>query len=569
VPCQEALLLTLEDGLSQSNFGEAMSALNPDEKGSGYGHERLCRSLVLLTASGVLRLSHINDQAVASWGALLDKSRRPDGDTLDQFLNEIIRADEVGSESTVSERLGQIRPNGQIDMAQRAALCNWVEAGLTEGDVWYFDDHVSEYSGKARIGKTKHGTKHFSVKSVNRYTLHNGLCTLSEYFPVTVSYAEAMRHLVQKANACLPPEFRIRQLSFDRAGWDAPLLQWLQQDAEIIPITWVKRTQSNIKLLDAVADNLFCTVDTSIPIGKSHKQQVVSVADTTLEFPHLGLQRVIVLETNTHKRIGIYTTALQPANTSLSDPQAMSACTLMDTMRYKQRIENRFKVEVHEMGSDALPSQLTHQATLLDPYDLLGAQQQLDKAQRRVDKHTVQQQQQQQLHESGQLNKHQFNLLDKRSQRLKNKAQRETDTLSQEIDRLHHDQDGNPVLSTSTEVLDVRKLTLLNLFKLHALVALKILARRLGLPDAGPERLRRAFLAFGDRVEFDHEQQVATVYARPFPRAQTRRAYEHLCAELQHVPMTLNRNGIPFRLKFSCNPVASEHGNNALHSGNP
>ena len=176
-----------------------------------------------------------------------------------------------------------------------------------------------------------------------------------------------------------------------------------------------------------------------------------------------------------------------------------------------------------------------------------------------MDKHAAQQRQQQQLHEAGQLNKHQFNLLDKRSQRLKNKAQRETDNLSQEIARLDHDQDGNPVLSTSTDVLDVRKLTLLNLFKLHALVALKILARRLGLPEAGPERLRRSFLAFGDRVEFDHQQQIATVYARPFPRTQTQRAYERLSADLQHVPMTLNRNGVPFRLQFSCNPIVSEY----------
>ena len=155
------------------------------------------------------------------------------------------------------------------------------------------------------------------------------------------------------------------------------------------------------------------------------------------------------------------------------------------------------------------------------------------------------------------MDTHQFNLLDKRSQCLKNKAQRETDNLSQEIARLDHDPDGIPVLATSTDVLDVRKLTLLNLFKLHALVALKILARRLGLPEAGPERLRRAFLAFGDCVSFDHEHQIATVYARPFPRTQTQTAYEYLCAELQHVPITLNRNGVPFRLQFSCISVMS------------
>ena len=63
--------------------------------------------------------------------------------------------------------------------------------------------------------------------------------------------------------------------------------------------------------------------------------------------------------------------------------------------------------------------------------------------------------------------------------------------------------------------------------------------------------LRRAFLAFGDRVEFDHNQQIATVYARPFPRAQTQQAYERLCSVLADVPIMLTRNGVNYRLLFS------------------
>ena len=90
-----------------------------------------------------------------------------------------------------------------------------------------------------------------------------------------------------------------------------------------------------------------------------------------------------------------------------------------------------------------------------------------------------------------------------------------------------------------------------NLFKSHALVALNILARRLGIPEAGPDRLRRSFLSFGDRVEFDHDQRIATVYARPFPRAYMQEAYEKLCGELHDVPITLTRHGVPYRVRFS------------------
>ena len=355
-----------------------------EEAGTRYGPEEVKRILPLLLASGVSRVSHINDQAQEEWGVLVDRSRRPDGDTVDRYLNQIIALDEEEDEEKVVERFGQIRPGGTIDMAQQASLCGWVEAGLSDGDVWYFDDHVIEYTGEARIGKTKHGTKHFSVKALNRYTLHNGLCSLNEYFPLTVSYSEAMRHLVSKANAALPPEHRIRHLAFDRAGWDADLLQWLAEEEGVIPSTWVKRTAVNIRLMAAVNDEEFVPMAVEVLVRKSQKQHIVRVADTRLDFPHLGSQRVIIMETNTAKRIGIYTTAPKPGATSLTDQRAMSLPRLMDVMRFKQRIENRFKVEVNEMNSDALPSHHTFHATSVEPYDLKTATKELHNARQRL-----------------------------------------------------------------------------------------------------------------------------------------------------------------------------------------
>jgi len=260
---------------------------------------------------------------------------------------------------------------------------------------------------------------------------------------------------------------------------------------------------------------------------------------------------VIVLETNTAKRIGIYTTAPQPGATPLADQRAMSLPSLMDAMRYKQRIENRFKVEVNEMNTDALPSHRTLHATHIEPYDLEVATKQLHNAQQRFSKYEEQFQSEQHLHEDGELDKHQLNILQKRTQKLQDKTERVIETRSLELAQVEFDQDGQSFIATDIEVMDVRKLTLFNLFKLHALVALKILASRLGLPEAGPERLRRAFLAFGDRVEFDHDQQIAIVYARAFPRASVQQAYERLCSELHDVPITITRNGLTYRLRFS------------------
>ncbi len=521
--------------------------------GDRYSDEQMRLALVLLSAWGVLRISHINDQPVESWGLPLDSARRPDADTLDQYLQGLIELDEVDSPDTVEERQGQIRPNGLIDQAQQSSLQAWVAVGLLESEVWYFDDHVIEYTGQATLSKTKHGTKQISVKAVTRYTLHNGLCSLSEYFPLTVSYAEAMRHLVSKANACLGPANRIEKLSFDRAGWDMALLLWLQDEQQIIPITWVKRTAPNVKLLAAVSDEKFVDLasDPHLPIGKEKQHQVVRVADTSLEFPHLGQQRVVILETEAQKRIGIYTTALHPRYAALADQQAMTTIGLMNTMRFKQRLENVFKVDKHEMESDALPSHQTYTATLVEDYDQPQAQRCLNNAERRLEKYAGQAHQQQQLHQNEQLDQHQLKHLNKRTQRLRQKAKREVETISQELACIQYNGNGQAMLTTTTQVLDVRKLTLLNLFKNHARVALKLLARRLGLEEAGPARLRRTFLAFGDRVEFDHDKRTATVYARPFPRAQTQQAYERLCSALADVPITLTRNGVSYRVHFS------------------
>jgi hypothetical protein len=541
----------LLNSLECSGYQRALSELCLRGEAENYSDEQMRLALVLLSAWGVSRLSHINDQPVESWGLALDSRRRPDADTLGQYLQGLIELDEVDSPTSVIERLGQIRPGGVIDRAQQASLQGWVSAGLMAGEVWYFDDHVVEYTGQARLGKTKHGTKHISVKAITRYTLHNGLCSLSEYFPQSVSYAEAMRHLVSKANACLPPVERIKKLAFDRAGWDAGLLSWLQDEQQIIPITWVKRTSANVKLLAGVSDEAFVALETEMPVGKERTHQVVRVADTRIDFPHLGQQRVVVLETQTHKHIGIYTTALHPGQARLDDQRAMTTIGLMETMRFKQRIENSFKLDKHEMESDAIPTHKTYTATLVEAYDLEQAQRDLHNAQRRLEKYTLQQEQQQQLHQREQLNQHQLNLLNQRTQRLRRKAEGEIETLSEQLGRLQHDQNGQTVLTTTCQVLDVRKLTLLNLFKSHARVALKLLAHRLGLEEAGPNRLRRAFLAFGDRVEFDHHKQIATVYARPFPRAQTQQAYERLCSALADVPIMLTRNGVSYRVQFS------------------
>lgn len=498
IPCQQALLLSLLNPLVSSRYMDAMVFLSIPEL-DRYNNEQLQLCLVLLAAKFVNRISHINDLPQEDWGLLLDSHRRPDSDTLDQYLNRLIELDETMAEVSVVERQGQIRPGGLIDLAQQASLCGWVSAGLLAGDVWYFDGHVLEYTGTAKLNKTKHGTKQCSVKAVKRYTLQNGLCSLSEYFPSHMTFAEALRILVTKANNCLPEAHKIRYLAFDREGWDTDLFHWLQKH-KIVSMTWVKKTASNVQSLINVPDEEFVTIER--PFGKGEPQKIGSEADTEISFDSLGIQRTVVLETDENHRCGIFTMNLNlnednelkgspkddfqlvSGNSQLlfdqqevttesisSLPQepkwpVMTATDKLDTMRFKQRVENQFFVTMHEMGCDMLPTHTTYKTNKVQDYNFEEKQNQLNNATKRLQKYASQHQQQQQLYESGQLDKHQFNLLNKRLGRLQQQTEQEIETIIQEQEYVQKDDNEQMVLLKPTEVLDVRKLTLFNLFKL-------------------------------------------------------------------------------------------------------
>ena len=548
-----ALYLTLLNPLDQSGFQTALAGLEVAAVKGGYRDEKLRLALVCLQVAGVLRMAHINDQPITPWGVVIDRARRPDGDTLDQYLNQLITLDEEEAGDVASaERLGRIRPDGMIAQAQQASLRGWAEAGLLTDDVWRFDGHTVEYSGQVPIGKTKHGTKDKSVPAIDRYTLYNGICALTDYFPTCVSYDEALCSMVHKANQALPEAQRIRKLCFDKEGWNTQTLKWLSKEAGIVPIVWVKNTKPNIDSLTQIPDHAFVPVQNEMVIGKSHKRQVERIADTRVWLPHLGDSRVVVLETSDQQRVGIYTSAPAPAESRLADDQCMSAVDVLEAVRLQQHVENGFKVDVHEMGCDAIPTHKTLTVNLVEPYDLDQAQKQLANAHKRLDKYSHRLDDiLPQLQEESALDRHDLKHLTQRSQRLQHKARQEIETLAQEMESVQVADDGSATRRFTCQVLDLRKMTLFTLFKAHALVALRILASQLGLTGAGPVRLRREFLAHGHRVEFDPQRRLATVYAHPFPRARTQEAYERLCALLHDAPITLTRNGVSYRVRFS------------------
>ena len=293
----------------------------------------------------------------------------------------------------------------------------------------------------------------------------------------------------------------------------------------IAPIVWIKNTAPNVACLAAIPDHAFVLVGTKMMIGKSHQREIRRIADTKVSLPHLGDSRVVVLETSDQRRIGIYTSAPTPAETPLDDDRCMSAVDVLEALRLQQQVENGFKVDVHQMGCDAIPTHRTFTLNHVEPYDLAQAEKQLANAHRRLDKYTDRLDNViPQLQAEAALDCHDLNHLAKRNQRLQHKAQQEIELLTTEVDSVHVDDRGTATRLLTRQLLDLRKFTLLTLFKAHALVALILLAAQLGLDGAGPDRLRREFLNHGPRVEFDHQRLIATVYAHPFPKARTQQA---------------------------------------------
>ena len=142
----------------------------------------------------------------------------------------IIQQDELSAEPIEALDLpGQVRTGGLIETAQLNSLLGWAQAGLLTDRVWNYDGHVIEYTGQANIGKTKHGTKGKSVKAVKRFTLANGLASFSVYGPASLTFAGTLQTMLTKVNAVLPPIDQIRMLAFDREGWNADLLNWLEE----------------------------------------------------------------------------------------------------------------------------------------------------------------------------------------------------------------------------------------------------------------------------------------------------------------------------------------------------
>ena len=540
--------LTLLPILARTGFFSVFSELQVATAGGVYDDATFHLCLLWTQVWGVKRLSHLNDQPAEEWAVPLGAPRRPDYDTVQSYLMAVLAQDG----SLDIDHPDQVREGGLIDTVQVKTLQQWAATGLFRQRVWYLDGHTVEYAGDESIGRTRHGTKHTSVRGVVAYCLFNCIPALTVYRPAQSHLNQVISELIAKANDNLPPDHQIRIVAFDKEGYDATLLRWFD-DAGVIPITWLKATAPNRRSLAAVSAEEFIDLPEPLTMGKAGKEyQVVRVAETTVTIPDHRAVRTVVLETAQGHRFGILTHALRPGEGALDNERVLTTIAVLEAMRLKQRVENYYKLLGHELAGDTIPTHQVHTVTCTEAYDLNKGRALLRRAQRQVVKYEADQARYRVALEAGELTPQEYRVLHQQATRLQTENQTRVQQRAAEVEQAQVDPTTGQAWRTyQVKRLDVRKMTLLNLYKMHTYVALKLLAEEMGLAGIGPERLRREVLVFGEGVEIDPKRQVITVYARRIPRARGQWAYEWLCYRLADRLATFDRDGVPYRLEFS------------------
>ncbi|MBU1878260.1 MAG: hypothetical protein KJ734_04860 [Chloroflexi bacterium] len=540
--------LTLVPLLDRTGFFAALAGLQVTSATAAYDDVVFHLCLLWAQVWGLPRLSHLNDQPAEEWAIPLDAPRRPDYDTVQGYLAAVL--DQDGALD--AHHPDQVRAGGLIDTAQVHTLQQFAAAGLFREPVWYLDGHTVEYYGAESIGRTRHGTKHTSVRGVVEYCLFNWAPALTVHRPADCHLNAVLPALVTQANAHLPPDRQIRVIAFDKEGYDAHLLRWCD-DHDVIPITWLKATAPNRQTLAALPAAEFVDLPAPLAMGKAGQEyQVVRLAEATVPIPDHRAVRTVVLETAAGRRFGILTHALRPEEGALDNERVLTTVAVLEAMRLKQRIENYYKLCRHELAGDAIPTHQVHLLTQTEPYDWDLEQALVERARRQVVQYQADQQRYQAALAAAELAPAEYHTLHQRAARLQAQAQTRLAQRQAAVAQVTGDLTTQQHQRTyPVQRLDVRKMTLLNLYQAHAYVALKLLAEELGLAGMGPARLRRELLVFGDRVEIDPARQVLTVYARRIPRARVRWAYEQLCARLADRPATFPRAGVPYRVVFS------------------
>ena len=491
-----------------------------------YSGQSLAYCFLFMQAFGTYRNSHLNSQDKASLGVIMGAARRPDQDTTSTYLKRLA---------------AHVDPEAFMVEACRRDTYSWLHRD--PGGVWYIDGHVVESFTEASIVKRRHGTKHTSVKAVEKYSLRSGAVELSVYRDES-SMAEVIKRLVEVGDRTFPEAVEV--VAFDKGGSCYELFEWFDDQQKVF-ITWLENNAPNRQLLEAIDDEEFFPWQGKAGKGEA-EAAIVAVADVE-QLLKGKPRRLIVCQRPEGRRFALVTNAKWTG--PLCDRRVLSAWKLLEVMRDKQRVENSFKLSVHEMGGNVIPDRCIEVESERQPYELEKEQQKLERAHKKLGGLEQKQQDKQALWERGDLSKQEYNILCKDITRQRKNLKAKIDKLEVETSGAEVDASGRSVVAIEKYRLNTTRMGLLEVLKKYAIRAMAIVASLMGLAGMGPEKLRRVFLERGGVVVVDEAALVMQVIANPFPSQVIQRAYERLCWELNKRETTFKRGGKEYTLIFT------------------
>lgn len=227
------------------------------------------------------------------------------------------------------------------------------------------------------------------------------------------------------------------------------LFDWFDQEKKVF-ITWLENNEPNRKLLDSIGDEEF--VDWQGKMGKDGEEvDIVRVADVEQSLKE-KLRRLIVCQKPDGSRFALVTNA--PWLGPLTDRRVLSAWKLLEVMRYKQRLENSFRLSVHEMGGNVIPDRCIEVETEWQPYELEKEEKKLERAQKKLPGLEQKQQEKKALWERGELSKGEYNVLSKDIARQRKNLEDKIEKLSAETAKAEVDEAGQTFIAEEKSRLD-------------------------------------------------------------------------------------------------------------------
>lgn len=276
--------------------------------------------LVFLSIIGKKRVSKVENLKDHGIAVVSGFSKLPSKSYFHEFLNKIMVS---GAEN--------------FEIASAKAFNKF---GLFKGKIVNLDSHIISYFGDKKIGKTKHGTRNISTRSIMAFTVQdqetgNPIFVRVKYPRKGLKPENLTVPMLKISKDILP---NIEKVVFDKWFSVGSLLDYLDKTMNLKFVTLIRLHENRIEEMKSLPKDKFR------PLVESDR--MIAFKDTTLRH-YTGNTKLIVVnfvDDGEEKYCGYLTNDYESTEEQI-----------IDEKNWRWRIENYFK-ECDFLGLDALPS---------------------------------------------------------------------------------------------------------------------------------------------------------------------------------------------------------------------